>query len=1231
MAINVAHQLREMDIPVYFASLRGMESKDELVSKLLSIFTDPKQVRHFSPAHWLTGSLKQLQNPFVLILDNADDLLESGDTRRKEQVLLFINEILAQCNHIKLLFTTRESLDYLNHKLPIHLERVGALDEDASGRLVRFLLPDLSDDDCSNTVKVCGQVPLAMRLMCSTMREENISLQEFLDELKSSSLIDVLDNESFSDDARLKKILHKSFQRLTDHEKAAFVSLAVFLGWFGIEEATVVSDVKTDLQMKKIVRSLERKSLIDCSEDFASFTVHSLLRSFVDDRRRTDQETAAVFDIAQRRFYSYHISAFGVANEKFLTGHSSEALTVFLSRRESIITSLLNGPRDDELYPKAVEVLSRAELFLFAVLSGEELLFWKLFNAAVAEARKRQNVDDELKLLAAKSFGHWGWFSPDRQTRDHSLWEVNTDAVHLPAKLLCYFGINQLLCGKLDEGISSLKSAVDRLSSCCDEAVLKVLVFQTLATSHSKKQDHEMASYFNNLFSIEAKAISACVGGFVALSDDARPSLEDDTFFCLLTSILLFMFEPKWFGCCRGLFHAMDVLARVCYGTGCKNWSIVNIEQMWGLCLHLPDEVKTAFESFSTLLDFNNQMQVSNDCSITVQITSAMQQMCDLMEKISIQNVTGSAAFLKQIFKVAEDSMKSEELVLVSSEDIEWYAKFYDMLGKGKRMIGDYSGALVAHQEAITVREVNFGDHVDTVSSLTSIGCVYFKMNNENEAVKSFQSALGLRKRLGVYDHVDTATVYCTLGENHLILGSCEKAIEAYLLALELRRKHLGNHPITGESLHHLAVMYHQMRNFSSAVEEFQKASDMRSNLLGDHKDTALSYHCLGLAQSDMGNLSRALESLKKALQIRKKCFLGDHLDIADSIHEIGCVFYKMGDYQSARKNFHDALELYQKLLGEHQRTANSCHFLSKTYLAIGFYTKASRFCKQAITMINGLLLEQVHAAYFHTLGCISYKMGNFPSAVEAFQKASDIRSNLLGDHKDTAMTYHWLGLAQRKVRDVKGALESLQNASRMRKEILGDHPSTANSFSKSGRLYYKIGKYHSARQQFQNALDVYQQLPEKQKSTASSCYNLAVTSRAMGSYPEALEFCQQASTMRLELLGEHVKTANSFHVLGSIYYKISDIPSAVEAFQKASDMRINLLGDHKDTALSKHRLGKAQWDTGDVNGALASLHAASSMRNRILVNHPDTAKSLPDHVCEALSSTSTGWNCRIS
>ena len=125
VTIRVAHHLLEKNFPVYFASVRGVGSMEDLETKLLRLFVYGKQVHHISSSDLVIQCLQQIRNPFVLILDNADDLFESEDAKRKQDVLRFIEEILTLCKHVKLLLTTRESLGYLNHKFSIFLEKIG--------------------------------------------------------------------------------------------------------------------------------------------------------------------------------------------------------------------------------------------------------------------------------------------------------------------------------------------------------------------------------------------------------------------------------------------------------------------------------------------------------------------------------------------------------------------------------------------------------------------------------------------------------------------------------------------------------------------------------------------------------------------------------------------------------------------------------------------------------------------------------------------------------------------------------------------------------------------------------------------------------------------------------------------------------------------------------------------------------------------------------------------------
>ena len=977
VAINVAHHLREIaEIPVYFISLRGMNRKDDLVSKLLSIFTVTKQVPHpqISASDWLIQCLQQLQNCFVLILNNADDLLESGNAKLRDVVLRFVEEMVTRCNHIKLLFTTRGSLDYLSHKLPMYQERVGVLDEVASGRLVRLLLPDLSDDDCQSIVRECGQVPLAIRLMCTTIGG-NVSLDELLEEIKIAPLVEVLDNESLPDDVRLKSIINTCFQRLNADERDAFVSLAVFPGSFGIEEATAILDLKTAFQTKKMLLSLERKALM-ISNDFISisYTIHSLLLSFIDEKRKEEEEIEAVFKAAEHRFYDYNISNFRVTNDKFLTGHSSEALFGLFAFRERIISSLVNGARVEELYPKVVEVLSKAELVLHFVLSDEESLFEKLYDTAIKEAKKRQNLVDERMLLAAKSFRHWAWFTTDHQTWEHSLQSAGCfSTADFSAKMLCYHGVYQLLYGKVDEGLSSLRSAVDRLGSCCDEEVLRILSYDVLAHTYHGEGEHLIASHFENRFSREAK------GSWLSFRSE---SLKDSLFSDDIKEIARRMEDDGVFNLLRA-----KLLMRLGHGSDSplQDTSFNVLNNLFATVFEKSEDVRGGisllklFRKMLFLLEANGDVEPETLAYIEKKFSS-LEHLDQLLSEDSLSFTTFTECWW-HVTEIMAADWGAHWMMLIVKEclkpvigywkvilrrdcgpgvDSEEIARGYDKFGVIQRRIEDYNGAIESHQQAIREREDNVGDQIDTVSSLTNIGCVYFEMNNDIEAVKSFQSALELRKKLGVYHHEDTADIYHTLGENYLTVGNYAKAMEAHLQALELRRKHLGEHPKTAESLNGLGVVHYKMGENQYARETFHNAVDVTKKMLGKHGQTANSCHNLALTYLAMRSYPEALEFCQQALSMRLE-LSGKSCDTVASFYTLGRISFKMGDKESA-------IEAFQK----------------------------------GATTPHAQALEQSARCYYW-LGKVQYGLGDLNGALESSLQAMQMRKKLLGDHPDTA------------------------------------------------------------------------------------------------------------------------------------------------------------------------------------------------------------------------------------
>ena len=887
VAITIANRLREKNIAVYFVSLRGMKSKDELVSKLLSIFTDVKQVPHISPSHWLAQCLQQLQNPFVLILDNADDLLESGDPTIKEEVLRLSKDILTQCCHIKLIFTTRESLDYLKHEVPIHLERVGILDKISSAKLVKSLLPNVSENNSASILKECGQVPLAMRLMCGIMREENVPLNELLEELKTSTLVEVLDDDRLPHYSRLKSLINTSFLRLSPEEREAFVSLAVFPGNFVAEEARAVMSLEKapERTSMKILRTLEAKSLIESLDHFRSFTIHSLLRSFIDEKKFCDGATKTTFERAQLRFYGFYISSFEVANKKFFTGHSNDAVETFVSRRETILKSLVNGTRKDELYAKTMDVLSKAELFLFSVLHDEQLNFNRLYDTAVEEARRNKHCDIERKLLAAKSFGCLGYFFLNEQNPDSPLQHNFIDVVDCPRKLLCYGGIYQLLCGKLEEGILLLKRSVDRLNNDYGEKAFMILAYHVLAVCRKNRQNDEMASY---ACSIESESASLSPAFCSLFSRDALSSRESnvrclpesvaerDAFFFALTAELLpplykslgDQFEMELSVITSSLlrlqkvllvmFQEGRVLARV-LETCCKGFErlhcekeaeegfeiiVRQLEDVLGVHkdtarnYHLLGEAQKNFKeyeaahcSFKKALEMRTSIlretnETAHDSSI---IKGTIESLISLTQVFENINGTFLTADVDNFVTACEEL----ERILVKSKEELFAQACFVRLGRVLNNFGelyirrkDYGRALMLLQWAIRIKEENLGDSVETVLSLNNEGATYLEMKRYKEAENSFHRALDL--------------------------------------SLRLREKHLGSHNLTAASFHQIGITNHKMCRYEEAVKQFQKAVELRKELLGDHTETALSLKCLSDSQHASGDVTEAAETLQQ-------------------------------------------------------------------------------------------------------------------------------------------------------------------------------------------------------------------------------------------------------------------------------------------------------------------------------------------------------------------------------
>ena len=344
-AIAIGHRLQAQGLPVYFISLRGLRLKSDLTSRFLGLFTHSATAsQRLTADDELCSILAQIANPFVFILDNADDLFESGLPNVKEEVVDLIGEILNRSDKVTFLLTTRESCQFLNLRFKgHHAVRIRELDEQSSLNLVQELLPEANKSDCIKVRQICGSVPLAMKLLCSSISEDNTatssgSVDMFLN--TTNNILEMLDNSDYPSNQRLKCLFDTSFQRLSVEEREALVSLCILPNHFDLHVASAVLGMKTP-QAAKMLQKLQRKSLIDASSKAEKYSIHKLLLSFVQEKGENEMKEMVLN--AKVRFFELHISLFETLTEKFLTGRSMSAFLEFFQNEESFVQSLIDG------------------------------------------------------------------------------------------------------------------------------------------------------------------------------------------------------------------------------------------------------------------------------------------------------------------------------------------------------------------------------------------------------------------------------------------------------------------------------------------------------------------------------------------------------------------------------------------------------------------------------------------------------------------------------------------------------------------------------------------------------------------------------------------------------------------------------------------------------------------------------------------------------------------------
>ncbi|CAB3996059.1 Nephrocystin-3 [Paramuricea clavata] len=743
-AIATGNQLKSQGESVYYFSFRGVNTMKEFTSKLLSLFgrsTELNRNVNITPADELLRAFRSINTRVFVILDNIDDLLTSSD--KKEAVINFTTDVLHRCPNVCFLTTTRESLEFISLRLQgFDSLRLKPLDAQSSETLILKFLPLSTAVDIQSQIsKMCGHVPLAIRLLCTLIKD---CPREFLDEIShgSEGLLDVIDDPDYlSHDARLKQLIQVSFDKLSTVEKEAFVCLSVFDGAeFGLDAGiAIIGGGK--LQAKRNIENLKRKSLIDVNGDREMYTVHPLIQSFA--LEKGEKEMKDVLVSSKARFVEYYIELFHHLNSRFTKGDSMIAFKTFFVEEQRILSSLTNGLNDDVLLQKVVDVLQKCEFFLDSLYPNS---LWKLnfYTSRLCPSRT-------ISVLPPED---------DETSRKISLLPISVQG-----KLLCYKGIYELSNGGGETAAQSIEDGLLQLSNDSEHVILKILAFHFLTIYYKCTGNSVRCEQYR------AKAVETCTvnSAFLLLPLFGKPWINGEELDATFSSN-----QPliAW------------AIARLCLWT--RNYPWADLDTELGNML---DEFSKQISRLSILVwtaEVCTLLQLCDMAYIHLRISGNSSDVETTIKGIQkdVENMEDER------YKNAKDVDETQERLLSLHERL---AAYYHTIavqrfGKGESVLEFF------------LKELEIRQQLPLDGKLAECyRCVGREQNSRQQyrsALESYKCALQTLQALHGEIHAEVATSYYNIGVVQDNIGDSESSLQSYFCALKISLGlYSGHHP----------------------------------------------------------------------------------------------------------------------------------------------------------------------------------------------------------------------------------------------------------------------------------------------------------------------------------------------------------------------------------------------------------------------------------------------------
>jgi tetratricopeptide (TPR) repeat protein len=366
---------------------------------------------------------------------------------------------------------------------------------------------------------------------------------------------------------------------------------------------------------------------------------------------------------------------------------------------------------------------------------------------------------------------------------------------------------------------------------------------------------------------------------------------------------------------------------------------------------------------------------------------------------------------------------------------------------------------------------------------INSLGVVFDLQDNpakEAEALRLYEQALNLRKKLYEKKETTDPSIYIELSNNYRNLASVHQENGKYeeaMLFAKNAREIAEEAPIDenkntalADSLNLIGLLNYFQGNYNVAEPLYQRAQLINKSARGaDNPSVATNLHNLALLYFQQAKYKEAETHERAALGILRKAIFIDHDSVALSLTTLARIYGEVGKIRLAERYFEDGVDEMILAKGENGRRVGIIkHYQAELLLSQNQASRAEKIEEEVLAAFNKSLAPDhwYISRSESTLAGIKTQQKKYSEAESLYKKAlPNLKVKLGPNHPEIATTL--TGLAQLYITQGRNAEAEplLKEALAIRERVEPNHPYLADVLETYSTLFQRTGREPQAKE----------------------------------------------------------------------------------------------------------------------------------------------------------------------